>query len=167
MLELTAKQSSGANLRLAHVNRTAQGFGAQSGSPASGWPHGGRRAFALSGYPPSIHREGVLPMPDLAGSKARFERMLAVLAGLFFLTVLCLMLFAQNSLSAYYSQPALLPNLLLLPAALALLATAALLRGLAARLPRHIRWGAAGVVFSAAACAPAAFYAQRVVLPGV
>jgi hypothetical protein len=81
-------------------------------------------------------------MPDLAGSKARFERMLAVLAGLFFLTVLCLMLFAQNSLSAYYSQPALLPNLLLLPAALALLATAALLRGLAARLPRHIRWGA-------------------------
>ena len=54
-----------------------------------------------------------------SGSKA------GVLAGLFFLLVLGLMLFAQGRLSAYYAQPYLLANVALLPIALLLTAAAA------------------------------------------
>ena len=88
-------------------------------------------------------------MRDLTGRTVRFERALAALAGLFFLLVLGLMLFAQGRLSAYYAQPYLLANVVLLPIALLLTAAAATLRRFAGTAPRHMRWGVLLAVYFA------------------
>lgn len=80
-------------------------------------------------------------MRDQTGNAARADRVLAALAGLFFLLVLCLLVFAQARFSPYYDQPYLASNALLLPLVLAALLVLAFLRRAADALPRRMRWG--------------------------
>ncbi len=54
---------------------------------------------------------------------------LSIMAGLFFLGVLLLLIFAQEALSQFYRQPYLLPNWALVVVMLAVLAAVALIRG--------------------------------------
>ncbi len=80
-------------------------------------------------------------MRDLTDRASRVDRVVSIVSGLFFLSVLCLMLFFQEKLSFAYSQSYLLKNLYLLPIALGALCLTALVRGHLRTLLLTRRWG--------------------------